>query len=273
MRKIISSLVFIFALVLIPNTTRAADTNAGFIPAPIWFSATDLKAGDSITIYSVIYNESAKNLSGAAGFYDGDTLLGTKTITVSAHSTREVSVAWKVTVGDHAIRARFENVKSGTGTGTPETVLYSETDPARFTIYPDLSSNPFASKTETTTPAPTKTETTTTPSGKVEEAKGAIKDTAGTAFSSIDSWRTNIADSLAESVKKATAELNKEGATTDPKSSTSTEKKSFVSTPFTYVKLFFMKIGSFIFSHGSVFYGLIVLIIILFVRYLIRAPR
>jgi uncharacterized membrane protein YgcG len=55
--------------------------------------------------------------------------------------------------------------------------------------------------------------------------------------------------------------------------STTTEAPSKMERPLTYIKLFFLKLFSFIFSHGVVLYGLIILIVILFVRYLIRAPR
>jgi hypothetical protein len=200
-------------------------------------------------------------LSLTVTFYDGDVVLGKKAGLISAQSSKEFSIDWKVTVGDHAIRAHIDNPKKGSTTGPAVTLSSVDTDAYRFTVLADLGIHPF--DTPSTTDAKKDTST---------DDKSAIVVGAQNTFDKIDGFRADTAKSIDKSVASAEKVLTEEVAPAKA-SSTATTAPSKMERPLTYVKLFFLKIFSFIFSHGVLFYGLIILIIILFIRYLIRAPR
>lgn len=249
-------IVFIFAGVGV----SAAGSNAGFIPAPIWFSSESLSANTTTKVSTLVYNSTPDVLSLTVTFYDGDVVLGKKAGLISAQSSKEFSIDWKVTVGDHAIRAHIDNPKKGSATGPAVTLSSVDTDAYRFTVLADLGVHPFS-----TTPTDTKKGTTT-------EDKPAIVVGAQNTFDKIDGFRADTAKSIDKSIASAEKVLAEEVAPAKA-SSTTTTAPSKMERPLTYVKLFFLKLFSFIFSHGVLFYGLIILIIILFIRYLIRAPR
>jgi hypothetical protein len=128
----------------------AAGTNAGFIPAPIWFSSESLSANTTTKVSTLVYNSTTDALSLTVTFYDGDIVLGKKAGIISAQSSKEFSIDWKVTVGDHAIRAHIDNPKKGSTTGPLVTLTSVETDAYRFTVLADLGIHPFETATTKT---------------------------------------------------------------------------------------------------------------------------
>lgn len=238
----------------------AAGTNAGFIPAPIWFSSESLSANTTTKVSTLVYNSTTDALSLTVTFYDGDVVLGKKAGIISAQSSKEFSIDWKVTVGDHAIRAHIDNPKKGSTTGPLVTLTSVETDAYRFTVLADLGIHPFETAT-------TKTDTKKDPTDQPAIIVGAQNT-----FDKIDSFREDTEKSITKGIAAAEKVLAEE-AKPAKAGSTTAEAPSKMERPLTYIKLFFLKLFSFIFSHGVVLYGLIILIVILFVRYLIRAPR
>lgn len=264
-----ATFVFLAIFSFIPRVSQAA-TNAGFIPAPIWFSLDTLSAGTTTKVSTLVYNSSSDAISMTVTFYDGDVVLGSKAAIVSAQSSKEFTIDWKVTVGDHAIRAHIGNPRKGTAQGAAVTIANTDTDAYRFSVLADLGIHPFTTGTtpsSTTTTAGTTT-TTTPPAKNTPNSpqKAIIAGTQDT-FNKFDGFRSGTAVELAKNVTVAEQVLK------DAQAGTPKADGSKPSTPFAYVKLFFLRIFSFIFGNTAMFYGLIVLIIILFVRYLIRAPR
>ncbi len=266
-RKIVFTTVILLVISLFsPQVSRAAESNAGFIPAPIWFSVDTLSVGITTKVSTLVYNSTSDAISMTVTFYDGDIVLGKKAAIVSAQSSKEFSIDWKVTVGDHAIRAHIENPRKGTAQGSALSLSSTDTDAYRFTVLADLGAHPFSpadSPLNETTPA-------SNPASAVEEDKKAVIVGATTAFNQFDDFRVSTAKGIQTSLaaaEKIVAQDPKTASQGGEVKSTGTER------PFAYVKLFFLRILSFIFGNAALFYGLIILIIILFVRYLIRAPR
>lgn len=85
--------------------------DAGFVPSNIWYSEDPFFAGDSIRIYTVIFNGSLYDLTGSVEFLDNGVLIGKTSFTVAKGGhVRDVSVPWKATEGKHVITARTVDV-------------------------------------------------------------------------------------------------------------------------------------------------------------------
>ena len=105
------------ATLLIPFSAFAADIPAGFAPNSIWVSSTKVTEGDTINLFTAVYNSSDVSISADADFaVDGKTV-GTKHFALKAGETQIQSVPWQAQSGSHAISAQIENVSSDGGTG------------------------------------------------------------------------------------------------------------------------------------------------------------
>lgn len=266
MKKIFSSFVvsvFAFALIFALPLLARAEANAGFIDTSIWFSNEPDIVGETTTISTLINNQDAKAIYGMVGFYDNGKLITQKATTVDPRASKVVSISWKVTVGSHSMVAKFENTRYTNDKGTATIVSKSETSPYRFTVLtPEAKAVADAKGNTNGTSGSSASKTETEVKKTVDDAKNAAEG----AFAKFDNFRTKTADTLSEKVtdsKKAIEDLKE-----IPK-----KEQTFLQTPFAYLKLIFYKAAHFIFSSMYAFYGLIILIIILFVRYLIRAPR
>lgn len=259
MKKLTLSLcIFLFSF-SVCHTVQAETVNAGFIPAPIWFSAEKLEKDVSTKIYTLVYNTENEPIALTVSFYDGDILLGKKVVTVPAKSSKEVSIDWKVTLGDHAIRARIENPHKGSSVGEMISVSSNETDVIRFTVLADLLDNslPKISDEE---------------KASIEENKSVILSGAEEVLNSIDDFRSRNASKTEKEIKE-TKELISKNKEINLNLTSMAEKGTGIKSPIQHVKLFFLKIIDFILTNSWAFYGLIILIIFLLVRFLIVRPR
>jgi len=84
--------------------------NAGFLPGNIWYSKDPFTAGDRIDIHTIVFNSGGRSFTSTVEFYDGETLLGKREVTVSPNGGySDVSIPWKVTEGYHKIYAVIKN--------------------------------------------------------------------------------------------------------------------------------------------------------------------
>lgn len=82
--------------------------NTGFITSNIWYSKETFYAGETVRIYTVIFNGSSYDLSGSVEFLDNDALVGrTEFSLLPSGQVRDVSVPWKTSEGKHVITARI----------------------------------------------------------------------------------------------------------------------------------------------------------------------
>lgn len=103
-----------------PGTIAAAVAPAGVADNALWFSKDPFFEGESIAIYTLLYNSSANQLSGALTLYDGTTTLANKLFTVSGGGASTiVSFLWKVTTGTHVFSAAITSREFTTNTFTP----------------------------------------------------------------------------------------------------------------------------------------------------------
>jgi len=103
--------VFLFLLLFsIPSFLFAqTESNIGFKPPNVWYSKSKLEEGDAIKVYAAVWNGSKNQFEGNVIFYDKTIVLGDKKISVSPENVGVASIDWKVTVGDHAVSAKISN--------------------------------------------------------------------------------------------------------------------------------------------------------------------
>lgn len=106
---------------------RTADLSAGFAPNSIWASRRHIRAGNSIALYTALYNSSDTPFSGDAVFMVDGKPVGTRHFSIKAGETEIASVPWNAVAGKHSLSARIEK-PSNADTKQDATILNKITD-------------------------------------------------------------------------------------------------------------------------------------------------
>ncbi|OGG71320.1 hypothetical protein A3F27_00690 [Candidatus Kaiserbacteria bacterium RIFCSPHIGHO2_12_FULL_53_13] len=133
MRIVFIALAFTAAFLPIYALAAGADLPAGFAPNSIWVSRTQITAGDSINIFTVIYNSSDAPLEGAVGFTVDGRPVGTRNFSVKAGETQTESVPWTASAGTHSVFARIEKI-SNADTSASASILNRTTDTITISV-------------------------------------------------------------------------------------------------------------------------------------------
>jgi hypothetical protein len=279
-------------LIIIPSfySEGATSVATGFIPGQIWYSKDPFVEGDTVKVYTALWNNGTSPLSAKVEFYDKNVILGFRDIVVQASKLQEVYISWKVTSGDHSISAKIIS-PSITSDGKKEKISVenniTETD-KRFI--------PIVINTIEGTPATT----SDVLKNQMEKATSSLSDIVPNSVSKpvsenvgvVDSFRVNtlekitenkiIAEQKIDELKKAEESVALKDTTKDSKTGKSVTSGSNSSNvgiedatekPITYLKLIFLSILSFIFGSQIIFYLIIVLFIFLLVRFIYRKIR
>lgn len=250
------------------QTLLAAESPAMFIETPVWFSE-EPKEGLATTIETALFNSATKTLSGTVSFYDNDTLLGKTNVVIPSRSVRIASINWKVTSGDHRIRAELSQGKLGDGANAVSLASIS-TDTVRKNV------------THAISVAPPRPDREGTPEGKQlevvdnlqEKVTELLPENIKEAFATVDEYRQVKAESAA--VWKANTQEKidaQKSGESNVKSATSNKvEKSGAETfsPFTYVELFLASIGTFVLGNSLIAYGLVIIIFLLMMRVILN---
>lgn len=117
-------LSFVFGL-LIAGTAQAADF--GFIEGNLWFSKNTFFSGETVRIYSAVFNRGETAVAGQVEFYDNDVKIGTADFSeVKSGVLKEVRIDWQATEGNHVFSAKI--VGSSEQTGTSSRFIDTDTD-------------------------------------------------------------------------------------------------------------------------------------------------
>lgn len=266
MKKIFS--ILIICILVLPFTSFAASTieNSGIIDRTVWLSKESLVEGDSVDVYTVVWNGGNSSLSGNVVFYDGTTLLGKRTVNLSPKTTKVVSLTWKVSAGNHNITTSFESANVTDAKGQNQSVLVENSKSASLVVS-------------------VKSKNTTTAENQIKDFSSDVKNKTPlfveNAIDSIDSLRVDWSDKIADLKEKSKSELpnkktpsatvsvplDSENGIGTPKLSTDTE---LIKSPFAYVKYFGYSLLSFILSSKLVFYGVVLLVIFIILKSIFR---
>jgi hypothetical protein len=105
-RHIVSLAAILVLGTLFPVTLLAATAPAGVPKDALWFSKEPFFAGETITVFTVVYNSTDYRLSGTMELRDGTTTLAKKDFIVETLGASQiVSFPWTVTAGSHLFSA------------------------------------------------------------------------------------------------------------------------------------------------------------------------
>ena len=255
----------------------ATPTNAGFVPANIWYSKDPFVEDDSIKIYTLIFNPDSRELSGSVLFFDNDVLLGKKSFTAPGNNVAQVNISWVATVGQHLIYAKIENTKFLISAGKYTDVYLdnNESDKSSRTVSKKVLPTPAA---VTTTPVTTETASDTTATGDpfasitntiADKTPSSVsKVVLGTA-TGLEAIRANADAQLSskkDEVQGQLNTLNNASLTTSKEKQKDATVGDKIQKPLKYVELFFLKLFSFIVGYRIVFYSLLALFVFFLLR-------
>lgn len=118
----------VFLLLLVPFASHAASmSNAGFIPAPLWFSRDTFFAGETVRVYTVVYNGSDSDIRGTVEFLNGTLVVGSDDFSLAKGGrSQDIWIDWSATEGDHRISARIVRARAATTGGKEESIDLSQ---------------------------------------------------------------------------------------------------------------------------------------------------
>lgn len=262
-----------------PLTAGAAITiESGFIQENIWYSKEPLVEGDTVKIYTIIFNTREEKLLGTVEFYDKNIILGKEEITVEPGTFKDASVSWNVTFGDHIISARLLDTKIIKADGTEESVFlkYNKTGEDKL----------FVSK-KITVIEDIKEKKEELGEFIKENTPDIVEETFSKITFGLNAWREETGDKLDEKVEEIKAQLEKikiEEEKEAPEDIGEVSEEDIliedkiaplnkIKKPFTYVKLWFLQLFSFIFARKFLFYLLLALITFLVLKFIWKRLR
>lgn len=118
----------ILLLLLAPFVSHAASiSNAGFIPAPLWFSRDTFFAGETVRIYTVVYNGSDSDIRGTVEFLNGTLVVGSDDFSLAKGGrSQDIWIDWKATEGEHRVSARIVRARAAVAGGKEELIDLSQ---------------------------------------------------------------------------------------------------------------------------------------------------
>ena len=258
-------LFFVFPFVPL---AEAASSSAGFAPS-IWMSRAQVVAGESVNIFTVLYNSSDNSLSGDVVFAVDGSSIGTKNFTLGAGETQIVSAPWVAKSGNHTVSARIENAA---GAGVNASLVNQTTGTISISVEPPPPPSPTAQVLNTVTSAIQTGVASTVP---------AIAGVAGSLYGKTEALReqakTALQKQLAENAPADASAKSKQPAGTPgsgPAEAGVSTAGADESTPLVSKALRYMAAaGLFVVSSKTWFYISLVVMILILIQILRMAFR
>lgn len=286
-------LLFIFLLsmsgVSFAHASELPISNAGFVQSNIWYSKDPFYTGDKVRIYTVIFNGSAYDLTGAVEFLDNGTSLGKTNFSLSGSGrAQDLWVDWKASGGSHTITARLVNVIAD-GPNGKQAVLLPNTETGRSERMIDV--DPAVKEAQAKLEAQKVAEAGTQALGKVDSAMQTVKDVVpvpikvgvSAGVNSIEKFRLSEGYQLrlakeqkSKEIDAITARAKIANAPTGSakKETTVLDTVSNVAEkPFAYAMFAAVGALQFIFEWRVVFYGIILYVVYRVIKWIVAKIR
>ncbi len=263
--KKISLILFLLFSLLPVSKIYGANSNAGFIPANIWYSKDPFEEGDKIKIYTLVFNPDARELSGTVFFFDNTILLGKKDFSASPKGTKDISIDWTVNAGDHTIFGKIENAKFLIGTSKYEEVYLAEneTDKNKTTVAKKIIPKADIGNIINTLSSPINSVNKFVEEKIPDEVKKPINESVN----AVENFRINTAKETENKKEVIKGDIKKLGENKSVLNN-NTDKSSTLLKPFKYIELFFLSVFSFILNTKIVFYIISILILFFLIKYI-----
>ena len=287
MRKKFSLVHFffsIFAVILIFSGTIRAHAATGFLGGPMWISPEVPTDGQLVNLSALFHNAEPDTLNGEVMFYDGDVLLGRKSIEIDSGGVATATVSFRIGAGDHSFSASIGNLTETISAGktepfalSPQTVQLPKIfvspkagDPLDASVVNDTSSGGLLNPVSANNPmAPVVNQVNQLQTEAISNIPLSVKNP----ITDLDNWRATSAENLNQQTKSATAAVaaqNTLAAAQQKKYGKVSPTTNFIDRPFAYVKLFFLELLTFLYSHAIVFYLIAAFVVYIIGRFIFR---
>ena len=284
----------VILLSCIPGVAFAHTMHAGIPSEQLWFSKDPFFAGDTVTIFTLVFNSSNYRLSGTMTLKDGTSTLDTKPFVVDAGGgSQVVTFPLLVTKGNHSFSAvitQDQLSQSGTlqtdafitATHTPKVMRFADDDKNQNSIGDSLEPPSPPPLAPVVRPASTTFSLTMPTSKDVRKGENTLLANAPTpivnaavpVLGAIEDFRVTEAVKALRNLTQIEAELHTSSAT--PMGSGWTLLGSGITSgevaksPFEHLKLFFALIMRFFTSNPYAFYVVLLLVLYKLVRTIIN---
>ena len=239
-----------------PFLAQMVSADSGFMREGIWFSEENLAEGQSVKIYTLVWNGDPNKISGTVQFLDGATLLGSRDFSLEPETAGVFSIAWNVTAGNHDISAKIVNAKSLSSSGSQSVILDDSSLKASRIFIPKKIGTDSGTASGTPPGIALSPEEIKAAAEKLEESDpGGIVTAVKNAIARMDAFRDSQKDYLHEKAIEIRTEVAEEQArVAAPDLSAPSDSQGWLKTPFQYAKLIFIQLLAFIFSTRLAFY-------------------
>lgn len=259
-------LIVIFTVIVSPAYAEIG-SNAGFIPGQIWYSKDTLIEGDTVNIYTAIWNGEKESLSVKVEFYDKNVILGSREVVLAPSILKEVYVPWKITSGDHLISAKIIS-SLVTVSGKKEKVVLD-----RATTSADKQFVSVVIKNE----EGEQVSGAETVKNKISEAiPEGVSNYASNTFEKVDNFRDKTftqVTAVKDNTQKEIESLKTKEETVAEVLNSKKNIEDATQKPIAYIKLFLFSALAFVFGNKIIFYGLLIFVVFLVIRFFYRKIR
>ncbi|MEI8130013.1 MAG: Ig-like domain-containing protein [bacterium] len=263
MKKIFGILIGVCMLGVFAVAIPAYATT-GFVNSPIWISPDKPSEGQNVTLSAVFHNSETETISGSILFYDENTLLSEKPITLRPDEVATITTSFTISAGAHIFSAKTKNLSQVSSTGTLEVLSVPVATvelPPQFipkSIVSTNNGNGVGDVTKVILKQVDKAQ-----SAVLSSVPPATKKQISTTANTVDNWRSDTADTFTKVRDNAKASLDQAKNPTK-KVATKVAPKG----PFTYLLYLLFSFLSFLFSSPVIFYLTGLLIVYFILRYL-----
>ena len=255
---------------------HSAFAATGFLTEPLSIYPENPKDGDTVALTATLQNAETEDLRGAVSFYDGSILLGKKDITIHPGTIGTASISFAVNAGSHSFSANMGSMTTVSNGGTTEPLPVAIAKVTLPDLYVTKDTSAFGAQAiglkASAQAAPILDKVGELQNKVVESVPASVKDNVNTTKSTVESWRTSNADSLAKATESAQKELDviqKRAEQEAKKTGKPSASTRYIDSPLAYIKLFFLTMLSYMYGHPNVFYSVIGVFSFLVLRSLI----
>ncbi len=254
--------------------------STGFIGNPIWIYPEYPREGESVTLSALFHNGETEKLSGTVLFYDNDTLLEKKSLTIPAGDVGTATVVFAIGPGNHVFSATASGFQEISSTGAEKAYslpLGKAEMPKLFVTKNGSGSGADALGLKASAEAAPILDKVDQAQNKVlDSIPDSIKQPVVSTAQSIESWRATTADKLESSVASAQANVEaqkKIAADQTAQFGKVSPSTHFIDSPFATIKLFVAELFRYVFSHAFIFYVAFFALAYFLIRSIIRKVK
>ncbi len=283
---------FVILLACMPGLAFARTMHAGLPSEQLWFSKDPFFAGDTITIFTLIFNSSNYRLSGTMTLKDGTSTLNTKPFVVDGlGGSQVVTFPLLMTKGNHSFSAvitQGELSQNGTtqtdafiiATHTPKVMRFADDDKNQNGIGDSLEpplppSKPIVLSATTTPPStvPTSKDVRREENFILANAPTPIVNAAVPVLGAIEDFRVTEAVKALRNLSQIEGELHASITTSKGNGwellGSGITSGEVAKSPFEHLKLFIALIMRFFTANPYAFYIVLLLVLYKLVRMII----